>query len=127
MSIARTLDSLRQAFPECRTVAYADISTSMILSTSSDDALRQEHLDALCETAVDMLDGTGAPPLADLLGKGDGGVFQVIVMDPAEVGIFLKSTTTPTDALCCLCSPRIDTGSFIPHARRYLEEIGVDG
>lgn len=127
MNIAERLESVRQEFPECKTIAYADISTNMILSTSAETELHQEHLNSLCKTAVDMLGGPLSPPLRSLLGSDHGeGIFKVIIIEPSEVGIFLKSTTSPTDALCCVCSASINLGPFITGARHQLDEIGQD-
>ncbi|WP_073200706.1 hypothetical protein [Roseovarius marisflavi] len=89
--------------------------------------LRQEHLNSLCKTAVDILGGQSSSHLCSVLGGGgDTDIFQVIIIEPTEVGIFLKSTTSPTDALCCVCSPSIKLQAFIAGARHHLDEIGQD-
>lgn len=127
MNITERLDCVRQEFPECQVVAYADISTNMILSTSAAIELRQEHVDSLCDIAVDVLGGQSSSPLRGVLGGHSGSdVFQVIIIEPAEVGVFLRSTTSPIEALCCVCSPLIDLGKFIAGARLHLDEIGLE-
>ncbi|MEM6939172.1 MAG: hypothetical protein AAF943_03475 [Pseudomonadota bacterium] len=131
MKISERLNNVRLAFPECDTVAYADISTQTVLSSSAPDGLRQEHLNDLCATAAGMFADPSSKELADLLApaKGEaaaGEVYQVILMDAREVGIFLRSVSNPNDALCCLCDPSIDIAAFLPAVRLQLEEIGQD-
>jgi len=127
MTITERLECVRLEFPECKTVAYADISTNMVLSTSAEIALRQEHINSLCNTAVEMLGGHSTSQLRNVLGEGrDTDVFQVIIIEPTEVGIFLRSTMRPTEALCCVCSPSIKLGPFLAGARRHLDKIGQD-
>lgn len=125
MNIVERLDCVRQEFPECQIVAYADLSTNMILSTSTAMELRQEYVDSLCDSAVDVLGGQSSLPLRGALGGGgDADIFQVIIMESTEVHVFLRSTTSQMDALCCVCSPLIDLGAFLAGARLQLDEIG---
>lgn len=127
MNIAERLDCVRQEFPECQMVAYADISTNMILSISAPIELRQEHLDSLCGIAADMLGGQSSSHLRRALGgSSDACVFQVIIIEQKEVEVFLRSTTNPKEALCCVCSPLINLGEFIAGARHHLDEIGLE-
>jgi len=126
MNITERLDCVRQEFPECQLLAYADISTNMILSTSGAMELRQEHLDSLCDIAVDVLGGQSSSHLRSLLeGRSGATVFQVIIIEPTEVHVFLRSTASLKEALCCVCSPLINLGEFISGARLHLDEIGL--
>lgn len=129
MNIASTLEKIRRDFPACETLAYADISTNNVLSSSAETTLRQEHLNDLCNTAVDMLTGPSAAQVARVWEEGQTAspdVYQAIIVEAAEVGIFLRSASNPTDALCCVCQPSIDIPAFIATARQRLEEIGED-
>jgi hypothetical protein len=126
MNVVERLDCVRQEFPECQMVAYADISTNMILSTSATMELRQEHLDSLCDTAVDMLRGQSSSHLrAALGGCDDTGIFQVIIVEPTEINVFLRSTTSSIEALFCICTPLINLDKFIARVRNHLDEIGL--
>lgn len=129
MNIASTLEEIRRDFPACGTLAYADISTNNVLSSSADTPLKQEHLNDLCNTAVDMLAGPSAAQVARVWEDAQStppDVYQAIIVEAAEVGIFLRSASNPTDALCCVCHPSIDIPGFIAVARQRLEEIGDD-
>ena len=108
-------------------VAYADISTNMILSSSGETDLRQENLDNLCDIAVDVLGGLASVQLRNVVeGSDDAGVFQVIIIEPTEIDVFLRSTTNSMEALCCVCSPLIKLGEFIAGARLHLDAIGLE-
>lgn len=127
MNITERLDRLRQDFPDCETVAYADLSTQMVLAWSARAPQRQEVLNALCADAVDMLDGVPNDALSDVLGHAEAAmVHQVILLDADQIGVFLRSTQSPFDALCCLCAPTVDTCALIAGARRHLDVIGAD-
>ncbi len=127
MELAEKLDDLRLKFPGCRTLAFADISTGMVLCASAADHLRQEHLDSLCSTAAEMLNGSIAKPVCDAFADNENtGIFQAIIIEPTEIGIFLKSRHNPADALCCVCAPTIELGAFLQDARENLSRFGQD-
>lgn len=129
MRISDRLESIRRDFPACETLAYADISTSTVLSSSAATQMRQEQLDHLCSTAVEKFGGPSAGVLTDFWrgsGAANSDVFHVIVCNAAGFQVFIRSTTSPTDALCCICTPLIEINAFIQGARYHLEEIGHD-
>ncbi len=129
MSISERLKSMRLAYPECVTIAFADISTQTVLASSHRMGHRQEHLNDLCATAVEMFATPPAQELVQLLeleGGPEPSLHQVVIREVDEVGIFLKSLSNPTDAMCCVCGPNIDIASFMAAARSQLEEIGTD-
>lgn len=129
MRIGDRLESIRRDFPACETLAYADISTATVLSSSAATQMPQEQLDHLCSTAVEKFSGPSAAVLADFwqnTRSSGNDVFHVIVCNAAEFQIFIKSTTSPTDAFCCICTPLIEINAFILGARYHLDEIGQD-
>lgn len=124
MTITESLDALRGEFSDCLTVAFADISTGMVLSASSQQHLNQEHLDALCLTAAEMLSGDTAQRISSVLGvEADAGIRQAIIFEVSEVGIFLKSANSSVDALCCACLPNIDLPMFLSAAQDKFDEL----
>lgn len=129
MRIVERLESVRQAFHACEMVVYADISTNAVLSKSGTLPMQQEHLNALCLKASDMLDGAGVAAIGNVLkhpSSQQDAIYQVIVADAEEVGIFLRSAAQPSEVLCCICTPSIDLPSFISAARDQLEQIGLE-
>ncbi len=127
MKLAEKLDQLRQKFPECQTLAFADISTGMVLCSSAAETSRQEYLDSLCDVAVDMLNRDSAKRVNDAFAReDDAGIYQAIIIETAEIGVFLKSTNNPSEALCGVCTPGIELEAFIQGARENLDEFGGD-
>ncbi len=118
MTVTESLDALRSQYIDCQTVAFADISTGMILSASSQEHLNQEHLDALCATASEMLSGNTGARISAVLGNASTTeIQQVIIFEAQEVGVFLRSTHSAADALCCACLPSIDLVRFLKDAQ----------
>lgn len=129
MKISDRLENIRRDFPACETLAYADISTNTVLSSSAANPVRQEQLDHLCSAAVENFGG----PMAELLSDSwqDAGaefcdVYQIVTLNAAELKIFIRSISSPTDAFCCVCTPLIDVSAFVQGARHHLEQIGQD-
>jgi hypothetical protein len=119
MGVADTLGAMVKAFPQAQLVAFADLSSSMILMTQGKAELTQEHLDRLCQQAKAALDD----PLAGLALQAFGEPNTAIVMGQAGLRVFLRSESEPADALCCICDPGIDLSAFVASARETLEEI----
>ena len=127
MNLAEKLDGLRLKYPECKTLAFADVSTGMVLYASADESLKQEQLDSLCGTAVEMLSGSIAMRVGEAISEQSStGIFQAIIIERDEVGIFLKSMSNPVDALCCVCTSDIALGAFIKEARDNLAGAGAE-
>lgn len=124
MDVTESLDALRGKFADCLTVAFADISTGMVLASSSQDQLNQEHLDALCATATEMLTGKTASRISTVLAQGEpSDIQQAVIYESMEIGVFLKSARTPTDALCCACRPGIGLAEFLEQAHRHFSDL----
>ena len=110
------LDKLRQTSTGCHTVAFADLSTQMILVTDTQSNLRREALDALCRQAAANL-GTARP----VLGTHPAGM--AVVTTRSAVRLFMRATDEPNDVLCCVCTPDVDVSQFIVDATACLERI----
>lgn len=111
------LDALRERFEGCSAVAFADLSTKMILVTDSRSNLRREALDALCEEAALLLGANGKPALAD---KPSG---MASVASTSQLRVFLRAENEPNDVLCCICGPKMDADKFVAHACACLDRI----
>lgn len=125
MDIAARLDSLRRNAPGCALIAFGDISTGLILCTSSDRKPPQERLDRLCRTAQELLNGAAGTSAEIALGRAPGsGIDEAIAFNGDMVEVFLRSPAVATDALCCVCAAEMDVESLIERARDSLGEIG---
>lgn len=81
------LDALRAVFPACLVLAYADLSTSMILSASARTPQPREDLDALAAAACTVLE---AP------------VAEAAVLTPQDSRFFLRAEPGGHEVFCCV-------------------------
>ncbi len=116
--VADVLDALHSKFDECETVAFADLSTQMVLITNSDANHRREVLDRLCAEAAMAL-GTVKKPAA--FGERPSSAAFIATND--QLRIFLRAPNEPADVLCCVCKPGVDVASFLSDARPCLAKI----
>lgn len=111
------LDKLQEKFDGCETVAFADLSTQMILVTNSDTKQPREALDRLCKEAMIALGSDAKPSF------GDTPSSAAFVATKDQLRIFLRADSEPSDVLCCVCAPHVDVASFLTDARPCLAKI----
>ncbi|MGB3147870.1 MAG: hypothetical protein WBA91_08960 [Paracoccaceae bacterium] len=111
------LDALKERFPACETLAFADLSTGMVLVTNSDTPLERRGLDQLCGEAELLLGGAGSRPL------GEKPAAMALVSSQDRVRLFLRAGQEPNDALCCVVTPELDLAAFLPAADATLQKI----
>lgn len=115
------LDALQNKFDGCETIAFADLSTQMILVTNSSTEYRRETLDQLCAEAALTLGGRNKPMLGDQSGNA------AFVTTKSQLRIFLRASQEPSDVLCCVCAPDTEIDAFLADARACLEKISNGG
>lgn len=119
MGVVESLGAVVKAFPKARVVAFADLSSSMILASKGADDITQEHLDALCKQARASFDD----PLFALSVEAFGEPHSAMVVGEDSVRVFLRSESEPADALCCICEHGIDLTGFVARLRETLDGI----
>lgn len=121
------LDQLRREHPACRLAAFADLSAGMILSSSADRPVAQEHLDHLCTTAVELLDGDSAARVGRASGAAgqQGWPHYAMAADGGEILLFVRARNDPGDALCCLCDGVVGLDALIAAAAQSLDAISA--
>lgn len=123
MAIADTLNSVIKAYPQASVVAFADLSSRMILANAGAKPVTQELLISLCEQARVGFDD----PLFSLSVEAFGEPHGAVVMGADSVRVFMRSESEPADALCCICDPSIDLAGFVAKIRDTLEQITSGG
>lgn len=121
MAVTDTLGAVVKAFPEARLIAFADLSSRMILASSGKATYTQEHLDTLCDQARTAFDD----PMFALSVEAFGEPHAALVMALDGVQIFLRSETEPGDALVCVCDHSIDLAGFVAKIRETLDAISA--
>ena len=119
MGITEDLGAVVKAFPQARLVAFADLSSRMILTSAGPLSTTQEHLDRLCNQARVCFDD----PLFSLTVEAFGEPHTAILLGDDEVKVFMRSEAEPADALCCICRNGIDLGGFVEKLRETLASI----
>lgn len=114
-----SLGTVIKAFPKARVVAFADLTSSMILASQGAEDITQEHLDALCKQARASFDD----PLFALSVEAFGEPHGALVVGEDGVRVFLRSESEQADALCCICEHGIDLTEFVAKIRETLDGI----
>ena len=121
MAIADEINNLREEFDGCTLVAFADLTSKMVLLTSSRKKIPQENLDYLCAEAAIMFKGATAR-----LNK-DAAPITALVADGAHTNIYLRNAADADDVLCCVCGPDVDLTAFLTSAQARLDQIMPGG
>ncbi len=121
MGVMDSLGALVKAYPQARLVAFADLSSNMILASQGPQIVTQEHLERLCKQARSSFDD----PLFSLTLEAFGEPHSAVLLGPEDVKVFLRSETEPADALCCICDHGIDLAAFVEQLRETLDSISA--
>jgi hypothetical protein len=115
------LGAVIAAVPQARLVAFADLSSRMILASQGRKDVTQEYLDRLCEQARASFDD----PLLALSVEAFGEPYGALVLGEDGVRVFLRSESEPADAMCCICDPGVDLPDLLSRVREVL--TGISG
>ncbi len=126
MDITAELDAMRADVRGCAIVAYADLSSQLVLSTSAVSTPLQEEMNALSQAARLALDGAIAEGAAPSWG-GQVPPEMAVLMTGAEVRLFLRSPANVSEALVAVCAPDADLEAAVAQARATLARIGSQG
>ncbi len=121
MGVADSLGAVIKAYPQTRVVAFADLSSRMVLASQGRDDVTQEHLDRLCQQAR----ASFGDPLFNLSVEAFGEPHGAMVVGPDSLRVFLRSESEPADALCCICDHSIDLAGFVATLRETLDSISA--
>ena len=121
MAVSDHLGAVVKAYPQARIVAFADLSSRMILASHGNQPVTQENLDALCEQARTSFDD----PLFSLSVEAFGEPHAATVLALDGVKVFLRSENEPADAMVCVCDHSIDLAGFVAKIRETLEKISA--
>jgi hypothetical protein len=117
---------LRDEVPGCEALAFADLSTGLVLCASSGRKKPQEWFDQMCQAAIELLDGEFARRASGLIaGDGATGARQAIQIVDRELRLFLRSEAVPNEALCCICATDVSVDHLAERARALLREIST--
>lgn len=109
--VQKALDAVCESFDGCETLAYADLSTQLVLATNQTASHTRDTLNDLCAEAKLIL--------------SDGHVG--VVGSVTGFRLFVRDRTEPTDGLICLCTLETDVANLLPAAQACLARIASGG
>lgn len=121
MSVSDALDELRAEIPGCSLVAFADLSSKIVLTASAATNPAREELDALSMAAHLALDGSLAQGAAPVLGGESSGT--AMLLSASEARVFMRSPGENPEALICVCAPDCNLEVVVDCARTTLNRI----
>ncbi len=126
MDVIEELEAFRAGMPGCEVAALVDLSTSMVLSTSTNARLPQEELDALATAARDVLTG----PMSDAALGADGAdapeAVEAMLATRSDTRAFIRGAEGRHEALICVCGPDADLAQVFDEGRRTLATLIAD-
>lgn len=101
VKISEQLAAFRERVPGCFVVVFADLSTGMVLASSSAEKMPQEKLDALCMDACDALKGVQTAAVAEAVFDKEMPAPDVAVQTAGEtIKCFVRPPEHVEEALC---------------------------
>ena len=126
MNVTEELDVFRTALAGCQVAALVDLSTSMVLSTSTSSRLPQEELDALAMAAKNALSGQMSEAALGEDGEDAPEAMEALLATTHEARAFLRGASDRKEALICVCGPDADLSEVFESGRQTLTKIIAD-
>ena len=123
MSVSDALDTLRSEIPGCSLVAFADLSSKIVLTASSATQPDREELDALSAAAHLALDGSIADGASPVFGGETALAETAMLLSASEARVFMRSPGENPEALICVCAPDCNLEMVVDCARTTLTRI----
>ncbi|MDW4497154.1 hypothetical protein R5H30_04105 [Sulfitobacter sp. D35] len=120
MTIQKSLDDLRRNLPGCHLTAFGDLSSGLILRSSSEARRAREELDQICVDAMQAF-ALGDARSGDAGGKGDA--CRTALSFTAEKTLVCgRHDPEQGDMYCAL----IEAGQDIAHAITCIERVATE-
>ena len=125
MTIQNHLDQLRQNAPGCTLTAFGDLSSRLILRSSSAAPCPREVLDGLSQKAAicfSVMEDGHAPELIDADCYGH----SAIMFTPGQSFVFGRSDASADDVTCAVIESAQDVEQALRATRETVQKIGED-
>lgn len=126
MSVQAHLDQLRKTSFGCGLTAYGDLSSGLILRSSSETPCPREVLDALCDDAIRSLAVTKRQAWPDGMETTDYGT-SVISFTAQRSHVFVRHDPKADDLICATIEKGQAIAPVLGAARATAEKIAEDG
>ncbi|MCV6592576.1 MAG: hypothetical protein OIF48_06470 [Silicimonas sp.] len=119
MALTDALEALRSELPGCALVAYADLTSGLVLGTAAAGHPGQEELDQLAGAAQQALAGAVAEGAAPVWAEAGGPAAVALLATETEVRLFLRADGA-AEALICVLAADGDLPGAMTQARAGL-------
>lgn len=126
MKIGDRLEDFRTRFSECTIVAFADVSTRMVLAASTQSKTTQEALDRLCQRAVDRLNSEDASSIALALSEASPQITYALELANPAVECYVRSPLSEEEVVCLHLTHIQDIRAMAAAAQDMLRKIGME-
>lgn len=124
MDVALALEEMRSEVAGCDLIAFADLSSQMVLCTSSATKRAQEEIDALTGVASVTLKGALAEGAQALTGDEPA---TAVTMTRNDVHVYMRNPAAANEALICVCAPDADIGKVVDCGHAMLGRMVAEG
>lgn len=125
MTVQEHLDQLRKASFGCALTAYGDLSSGLILRSSSEMPCPREVLDAMCDDAVRSLAVTKRQSWPEGMETGAYGT-SVISFTSQRSHVFVRHDPKADDLICATIDKAQAIAPVLRAAKATAEEIAED-
>jgi hypothetical protein len=128
VTMSEELAAFRDRMPGCSIVAFADLSTGMVLASDTAQKITQEKLDALCADAHAALIGAQRVSLARAFEPHSPQTPDVAVTATRAAKLcFVRAPAASEEALCIVLSPQVAVMPVIEAAKSLLQRTVAEG
>lgn len=124
MNVTDELDEMRTGLAGCSLVAFADLSSQLVLCTSAVSKPVQEELNALSQAADLALNGAVAESASGVWSdNAEPPAETAMLLTGSEARVFLRAPGNPNEALVCVCAPDVPLDTVVNSGRNTLDRI----
>ena len=125
MTIQAHLDSLRKRVSGCDLTAFGDLSSRLILRSSSAEPCQRERLDQLCQHAVDSFAKAGLIPASNRIDHAVCGR-SAVMFAAGKSFIFVRPDAGSDEFTCAVSHATPDPVSALNATQEITRLIGDD-
>lgn len=125
MTIQAHLDNLRERVGGCELTAFGDLSSRLILRSSSAEHWQRERLDQLCQRAVDSFAKADLIPASEMIDRTVCGR-SAVLFTAGKSFIFVRPDVSSDEFTCAVSHATQDQVSALEATQDTARLIGDD-
>ncbi len=125
MTLQTHLDDLRKQVSGCDLTAFGDLSSRLILRSSSAETCQRERLDQLCQRAVDSFSKAALIPASEMVDRAVCG-HSAVMFAGGKSFIFARPGPTSDEFVCAVSDATLDSVTALEATQSSTRLIGED-